>query len=80
MGMNEQIRNLESVTVPDLENQLGCKSNEALSNYLFVVGTGGNDFSLNYFLKFPNNNATLTSFISDLITALSKQLQVCPSN
>ncbi|XP_055836132.1 GDSL esterase/lipase At4g16230-like [Solanum dulcamara] len=76
MGMNEQIRNLESVTVPDLEKQLGCKSNEALSNYLFVVGTSGNDFSLNYFLKFPNNkNSTLTGFISKLITGLSQQLQ-----
>ncbi|KAH0713569.1 hypothetical protein KY289_009528 [Solanum tuberosum] len=76
MGMNEQIRNLESVTIPDLEKQLGCKSNEALSNYLFVVGTGGNDFSLNYFLKFPSNNSTLPGFISKLITGLSQQLQL----
>ncbi|XP_049380922.1 GDSL esterase/lipase At1g29670-like [Solanum stenotomum] len=75
MGMNEQIRNLESVTIPELEKQLGCKSNEALSNYLFVVGTGGNDFSLNYFLKFPFNNSTLPGFISKLITGLSQQLQ-----
>uniref|UniRef100_M1D8B4 Zinc finger protein n=2 Tax=Solanum tuberosum TaxID=4113 RepID=M1D8B4_SOLTU len=73
--MNEQIRNLESVTIPDLEKQLGCKSNEALSNYLFIVGTGGNDFSLNYFLKFPFNNSTLPGFISKLITGLSQQLQ-----
>ncbi|KAK4359016.1 hypothetical protein RND71_021245 [Anisodus tanguticus] len=75
MSMNEQIRNLETVTVPELEKQLGCKSNEALSNYLFVVGTGGNDFSLNYFLNFPNNNATLKGFISKLIIRLTQQFQ-----
>ncbi|XP_060192393.1 GDSL esterase/lipase At4g16230-like [Lycium barbarum] len=75
MSMNEQIRNLENVTVPELEKQLGCNSKEALGNYLFVVGTGGNDFSLNYFLNFPHNNATLTAFISKLITGLSQQFQ-----
>ncbi|KAJ8551250.1 hypothetical protein K7X08_000620 [Anisodus acutangulus] len=75
MSMNEQIRNLETVTVPELEKQLGCKSNESLSNYLFMVGTGGNDFSLNYFLNFPNNNATLKGFISKLIIRLTQQFQ-----
>ncbi|CAN4081388.1 unnamed protein product [Withania somnifera] len=75
MSMNEQIRNLENVTLTELEKQLGCQSHEALSNYLFVVGTGGNDFSLNYFINFPHNNATLTGFISKLITGLSQQLQ-----
>ncbi|KAF3670273.1 putative F-box/kelch-repeat protein-like [Capsicum annuum] len=75
MGMNEQIKNMQTVTLPDLENQLGCKSNEALSNYLFLVGTAGNDFSLNFFKNFPHNNATLTGFISKLITGLSQQIQ-----
>ncbi|MCD7470267.1 hypothetical protein HAX54_009991 [Datura stramonium] len=75
MSMNEQIRNLENVTLPELEKQLGCQRNEALSNYLFVVGTGGNDFSLNYFLNFPQNNVTLSGFISKLLTGLSQQLQ-----
>lgn len=77
MSLNEQIRNLENVTLPELEVQLGCNGKEALGNYLFVVGSGGNDFSLNYFLNFPNNNATLPAFISKLINGLSHQIQVC---
>ncbi|XP_016463512.1 GDSL esterase/lipase At4g16230-like [Nicotiana tabacum] len=75
MSLNEQIRNLENVTLPELEVQLGCNGKEALGNYLFVVGSGGNDFSLNYFLNFPNNNATLPAFISKLINGLSHQIQ-----
>ncbi|XP_047267807.1 GDSL esterase/lipase At1g71250-like isoform X2 [Capsicum annuum] len=35
----------------------------------------GNDFSLNFFKNFPHNNATLTGFISKLITGLSQQIQ-----
>ncbi|KAL2538804.1 Triacylglycerol lipase [Forsythia ovata] len=51
MSLNAQIRNFEAVTLPDLEVQLRSKSRETLPQFLFVVGSGGNDYSLNYFRK-----------------------------
>ncbi|KAK6114752.1 hypothetical protein DH2020_007021 [Rehmannia glutinosa] len=54
ISLNQQIRNFENVTLPDLEQQLGDKSREILSQSLFVVGSGGNDYSLNYFVANRN--------------------------
>ncbi|KAL3845593.1 hypothetical protein ACJIZ3_002996 [Penstemon smallii] len=75
-SLNEQIRNFEEVTLPDLDLQLSRET--VSSQFLFVVGSGGNDYSLNYFLGFANNNnnnITLQAFTSNLITSLSNQLK-----
>ncbi|KAK4365765.1 hypothetical protein RND71_013645 [Anisodus tanguticus] len=74
-SLNEQIRNFENVTLPELEEQLGCKSKESLRNYLFVVGSGGNDYSLNYFLGLANNNITVQDFTANLTLTLTHQLK-----
>ncbi|MCD9646590.1 hypothetical protein HAX54_036570 [Datura stramonium] len=74
ISLNQQIRNFENVTLPELEEQLGCKSNESLRNYLFVVGSGGNDYSLNYFLGLPKN-VTVQDFTANLIITFSHQLR-----
>ncbi|GMI83217.1 hypothetical protein like AT1G29670 [Hibiscus trionum] len=75
--LNQQIRNFEEITLPDLEQQLGCKgrSSEVLKNYMFVVGTGGNDYSFNYFLRRGNINVTLQAFTANLTNSLSLQLK-----
>ncbi|KAJ0086429.1 hypothetical protein Patl1_07880 [Pistacia atlantica] len=58
-NLNAQIDNFETVTLPALEAQLGSKRSDFLPNYLFVVGTGGNDYLFNYFTpKFIFKNAT----------------------
>ncbi|XP_009757780.1 GDSL esterase/lipase At1g29670-like [Nicotiana sylvestris] len=75
ISLNKQIRNFENVTLAELEEQLGCKSNESLKDYLFVVGSGGNDYSLNYFLGLTNNNVSLQDFTANLTTTLSHQLK-----
>lgn len=83
MSLNEQIRNFEEVTLPELRRQLGlglgCSrgsdSSPSLGNYLFVVGTGGNDYSFNYFLA-NRNNVSLQSFTANLTSSLSTQLKV----
>ncbi|XP_060216357.1 GDSL esterase/lipase At1g29670-like [Lycium barbarum] len=75
ISLNQQIRNFENVTLPELEEQLGCKSKESLKDYLFVVGSGGNDYSLNYFLSLANNNITLQDFTANLTLTLSHQLK-----
>ncbi|KAF3447384.1 hypothetical protein FNV43_RR12570 [Rhamnella rubrinervis] len=73
ISLNEQIRNFEEVTLPDLEAQLGCKSAESLAHYLFVVGTGGNDYSFNYFLN--PSNLSLEAFTTNLTASLSQKIK-----
>ncbi|KAI6691193.1 hypothetical protein NL676_028021 [Syzygium grande] len=74
-SLSQQIRNFERVTLPELEAQVGCRSSESLlENYVFMVGTGSNDYTFNYFLS-ANRNLTLQSFTANLISSLSLQLQ-----
>ncbi|KAI8016523.1 GDSL esterase/lipase, partial [Camellia lanceoleosa] len=85
ISLNQQIKNFEGVTLPDLERQLGCKSSESLPSYLIVVGTGGNDYTFNYFMRESSinnnnnssisNNVSLEAFTANLITTLSAQLK-----
>ncbi|KAI4321188.1 hypothetical protein MLD38_034601 [Melastoma candidum] len=74
-SLNQQIWNFETVTLPELENRVGCKSAELLANYVFVVGTGGNDYTLNYFLLGSNHNVSLQLFTANLTASLSRQLE-----
>ncbi|KAI4389376.1 hypothetical protein MLD38_001608 [Melastoma candidum] len=74
-SLNQQIKNFETVTLPQLENRVGCKSAELLANYMFVVGTGGNDYTLNYFLFGSNRNVSLQLFTANLTASLSLQLE-----
>ncbi|KAK9270275.1 hypothetical protein L1049_025852 [Liquidambar formosana] len=73
ISMNQQIESFKTVTLPELEAQLGCGSRESLPHYLFVVGAGGNDYTLNYFLA--RTPISLQLFTANLTTALSSQLQ-----
>ncbi|KAK4391171.1 GDSL esterase/lipase [Sesamum angolense] len=73
ISLNQQIRNFEEVTLPELGMQLGERSTGILSQFLFVVGSGGNDYSLNYFLG--NNNVSVEAFTANLTTTLSNQLK-----
>ncbi|CAK9153449.1 unnamed protein product [Ilex paraguariensis] len=75
ISLSQQIRNFEDVTLVDLEEQLGCKSTESLPEYLFVVGTGGNDYSFNYLLSAASSNVSLETFTANLTTTLSHQLK-----
>ncbi|KAK6938487.1 GDSL lipase/esterase [Dillenia turbinata] len=79
INLKQQINNFEEVTLPELEVRLGCKSTELLPHYLFILGTGGNDYSLNYFLSnpIPNNNnvSSLQFFTAKLITSLYNHLK-----
>ncbi|KAM7507651.1 hypothetical protein LguiA_018104 [Lonicera macranthoides] len=73
ISMNEQIKNFEGVTLPDLEAQLGMRSTESLPKYIFVVGSGGNDYTLNYFPM--RSNVTVEAFTANLTATLSQQLK-----
>lgn len=75
-SLSEQIRDFEHVTLPALESELGCSRTDLLPRYLFVVGVGGNDIVFNYFLKGAFPRVDLRTFVADLITTLSKHLQV----
>ncbi|XP_021661702.2 GDSL esterase/lipase At5g08460 isoform X2 [Hevea brasiliensis] len=75
ISLNQQIRNFETVTLPELEAEMGMQSRELLKNYLFVVGTGGNDYTFNYFLKPSNESVSLEAFTANLTHSLSKQLK-----
>lgn len=82
MSLNNQITRFEDTTLPELKAVLGFASmhqlsNRKLSKYLFVVGTGGNDYLLNYFSRhITHNRTTLSGFTHHLISTLSAQLKV----
>lgn len=79
-SLNQQIRNFEAVTLPELERQMGNNNSiEILSDFLFVVGSGGNDYSLNYFVGLSNSNVSLLAFTTTLTATLSAQLKVITS-
>ena len=63
--------------MPELEKLAGRGREELLPNYLFVVGTGGNDYSFNHFLRRSNINVSLEAFTANLTNTLSLQLKVC---
>lgn len=71
VSLNEQIKNFEEVTLPDLKTH-----RDFLQNYLFVVGSGGNDYSFNYFMRQANANVSVEAFTKNLIKSLSQQLKV----
>ena len=75
-SLSQQIRDFEDETLPDLVAQLGCNRSEALPNYLFVVGVGGNDVVFKYFLGRAFLRIDLRAFVTNLADALSKHLQV----
>ncbi|KAF5207802.1 GDSL esterase/lipase [Thalictrum thalictroides] len=70
--LNQQIKNFEEITLPELKAQLG---NTTLSKYLFVVGSGGNDYLLNYFLPTNPRKISLPDFTANLTQSLSTQIQ-----
>ncbi|XP_071724810.1 GDSL esterase/lipase At1g29670-like [Rutidosis leptorrhynchoides] len=75
-SLSEQLRNFEEVTLPDLEAQVNLSSEELLQKYLFVIGSGGNDYTLNYFLNRQQNvNVTLEDFTANLTISLSSQIK-----
>ncbi|CAA0827846.1 GDSL esterase/lipase [Striga hermonthica] len=74
-SLNQQISNFETVTVPDLEQQNSGKSPEKIvSEFVFVVGSGANDYTFNYFLGFAGN-VTVEDFTANLTSNLSNQLK-----
>ncbi|GFP81334.1 GDSL esterase/lipase at1g29670 [Phtheirospermum japonicum] len=76
ISLNQQIRNFETVSLPDLKQQLGEKSTKIVSDeFLFVVGSGGNDYSFNYFVSLVYSNVTLEAFTANLTNTLSNQLK-----
>ncbi|XP_077210441.1 GDSL esterase/lipase At4g16230-like [Tasmannia lanceolata] len=74
-SLSQQIRNLEEVTLPDLGAQLGQKLSSHIAGHLFVLGTGGNDYLLNYFLPSTTPKISLQDFTRTLIVTFSKQLK-----
>ncbi|KAF4377195.1 hypothetical protein G4B88_009187 [Cannabis sativa] len=75
ISLRKQIRNFEKVTLPDLEGEIGCKGKKNLKDYLFVVGSGSNDYSFNYFLTGLNHKITLQDFTTNLTISLSHHLK-----
>lgn len=73
--LNEQIRNFENVTLPDLERQLKRDSTEILPDYLFLLAAGNNDYLLNYFLLGQATHSP-DAFAAWLISTYSAQIKV----
>ncbi|KAJ0964714.1 hypothetical protein J5N97_025852 [Dioscorea zingiberensis] len=74
-SMNQQIRNFEKVTLAEMQSHVDLKRKcDHLSKYLFIVGTGGNDYLLNYFTS-NNRRTNILNFTHKLIATLSRQLR-----
>ncbi|RWW24298.1 hypothetical protein GW17_00011427 [Ensete ventricosum] len=82
MNLSSQIGNFEDKTLPELKARLGkggsrrVVANRFLSQYLFVVGTGGNDYLLNFFAGDAKNSTTMSEFTHHLVSIFSAQLKV----
>ncbi|KAG8075504.1 hypothetical protein GUJ93_ZPchr0006g40993 [Zizania palustris] len=92
LSLKQQITNFEAVTLPDLRAQLQAAGTSSTTSHkmkgqdffdrcylpksLFVIGTGGNDYLLNYFNpRSGPTRAPLSEFTSSLLTKLSSHLQ-----
>ncbi|CAN0928389.1 GDSL esterase/lipase At5g08460 [Linum grandiflorum] len=76
INFNQQMRDFEETVLPKLENFTGYSRKEILPKYLILVGVGGNDYTLNYFLNLTDPRPSLNYFTSDLISSLSAKVQV----
>ncbi|KAK9943533.1 hypothetical protein M0R45_009138 [Rubus argutus] len=74
-SLTQQIKDFEAVTLPELEAELGCNSSQSLPSYLIVVGVGGNDYMLNYFLRQLYLRISIETFTANLIASLAQKLQ-----
>ncbi|CAN0928387.1 GDSL esterase/lipase At1g29670 [Linum grandiflorum] len=75
INFNQQMRDFEETVLPKLENFTGYSRKEILPKYLILVGVGGNDYTLNYFLNLTDPRPSLNYFTSDLISSLSAKVQ-----
>uniref|UniRef100_A0A0E0LCN4 GDSL esterase/lipase n=1 Tax=Oryza punctata TaxID=4537 RepID=A0A0E0LCN4_ORYPU len=89
LSLKQQITNFEAVTLPDLRAHLQGATTTGhkmkgqdfvdqcyLPKSLFVIGTGGNDYLLNYFKPGSGpTRALLSEFTSSLLIKLSNHLQ-----
>ncbi|XP_051124059.1 GDSL esterase/lipase At1g29670-like [Andrographis paniculata] len=75
ISMNRQIRNFEAKTLPELALQLGHNRSRILSQYLFFLSSGGNDYSANYFGNSTGSNVTVEAFTANLTSTFILQLK-----
>ncbi|ERN15218.1 hypothetical protein AMTRI_Chr05g67790 [Amborella trichopoda] len=74
--LNQQIKNFETVTLPQLESRFGsAKLRHVLRKSIFVIGSGGNDYLLNYLQQPPSQRQNLSNFTNLVIQRLSEQLK-----
>ncbi|KAF4377198.1 hypothetical protein G4B88_009190 [Cannabis sativa] len=75
-SLRQQIKDFEEESLPELENVLGCTTNDSLPNYLFVVGVGGNDIVFNYFLRKTYLTMDPQTFTKNLTVVLAQYIQI----
>ncbi|XP_044957949.1 GDSL esterase/lipase At1g29670-like [Hordeum vulgare subsp. vulgare] len=85
LSLKQQISNFEAVTLPDLGATTASTHHQMkghdflhdcfLPKTLFVIGTGGNDYLLNYYRPRSTTRPQLSDFTRSLITKLSAHLQ-----
>ncbi|KAL8110914.1 hypothetical protein AgCh_026613 [Apium graveolens] len=74
-SLDEQIKNFEEVTLPELQVQWEKSSRDPLSNYLFVIGGGANDYMLNYYMNKSKSDVGVQEFTANLTINLSSQIK-----
>uniref|UniRef100_A0A7C9A9U0 Triacylglycerol lipase n=1 Tax=Opuntia streptacantha TaxID=393608 RepID=A0A7C9A9U0_OPUST len=76
ISMNQQIKNFEYATLPELKALLGQpKPTQVLDGYLFLTAIVNNDFGLNYFLQQSSSRPSLPVFVANLTSTYAAQLQ-----
>lgn len=75
--MDEQLDNFKNDILPRLKEMLGCSAQVLLPQYLFVIGSGNNDYTSYYILK-QNLIVPPQVFASKLVKRYFEYIQVRP--
>ncbi|CAN1175750.1 GDSL esterase/lipase At1g29670 [Linum perenne] len=75
INLSQQIEDFENTTLPKLEKFLHTTRKELLPKYIILVGVGGNDYSLNYFINQTKPRPTLEDFTSNLISSMAAKIE-----
>ncbi|MBA0692247.1 hypothetical protein Goari_009821, partial [Gossypium aridum] len=82
ISLNQQIRNFETVTLPQVKKQLRVTRREnrkAMKKYMSIVGTGGNEYLFNYFARKGEYNAAVL-FNNELKSIIDKVKSDIPTS
>ncbi|KAG9456518.1 hypothetical protein H6P81_001026 [Aristolochia fimbriata] len=72
-SLDEQIKNFQTVTLPVFNQKFGDDLPSKLTKYLFVIGTGGFDYLINYL--YNHEGITLEDFTEGILSTYAERIK-----